>query len=226
MLIPQLKLLIDVAGDVIWIQDDTGVYDANNIGGWGDPNQERNEMALMIHAKRTDDVDVVSTLLSDQIVWNAGLANTDVSEFQITLDQDGIYNIYLFVFPVTTDGIDDLEGTTIVSGDIVFYNGLLQTFNGSIFTEVDPSFYDQFIDDVNIPQVFCEDIIMPNIIIKYNELYKTYRQKRLENCEDISDDREQLFDLRMSIEGTEYAFRSNLKTQARTNLEALHNEYD
>jgi len=227
-LIPQLKILIDVTGDVVWIQDSTGVYSVNNLGGWGNPNPERNEIAVMCYAKRidVDGNDVISTFLTNQFFWDAAYANEEVSTYQIVHDEDGVYNLYLFTFPVTTDGINDLEGNPLTADRYVYYNAQLQFYDGSTFTPTSSGAYESCIDDANIPQVFCEDIIMPKLFLKYNAEYKAYVKKRNENCEDIDADPDRLMDFRFDLEGTEYAFRSNLQAQARTNLEALKNEYD
>ncbi len=223
---PSFKILIDVAADVIWVLDTTGVYSVNNPGGWGDPNAERNEKALMIYAKRLDSVDKVSEIITDQFVWDNGLSNSDVSEFQITLDKDGVYVITLLVLKVSTDGTNDLEGNVLTDGDYVLYNDILYLRVLGSLEQVAPDNYSDLIENADIPQFTCEDIVIPNILITYNKEYKKYRDKRNEGCEDINDDRDKLIDLRLDIEGSEFAFRSNLKIQARKNIEALHNEYD
>ena len=220
---PGLKLLIGIEGDSLYIQDSTGAYTLNNVGGWGDPNQERNELALVVFASRQDTSDVIAEVIGDQAVWASGLTNQDVSQFQIKMDKDGIYSLYLFAIKVSTDGVNDLEANALVSGDFVYYQNEVQTFDGTGFTVLEPYQYGQMIDNEDIPQVFCEDIIMSKLKIEYNKRYKEYMQKRNANCEDIEDDFRDVLGFRMDIEYTDYAFRSNLKTTARKNIESMTN---
>lgn len=226
---PKFKLLDDVAGDVIFVEDDTGVYEANNTGGWGDPNQERNELALLVYAERlTDEGNVIAPLVTDQVVWNAGLANNDVSSFQITVpDTDGIFDIYMFAIKVSTDGINDLESNPLEDGDIVFYeNQVQERVSGELVVLTEDQYLSKMNGNDDIPQFYCQEIVFPNAQIKYGIQYKEYVQKIKEGCENTDQEFADLSRYVIDIYGMDLLHKSALPSQARGVLESLHNRYE
>ena len=214
-------LEIEVDGSVFWITDDTGQYDVNNLGGFGAPNEEIADICLFIFSEQIEDSgNTVVTVLSGQFA--TGLATFD-HVFQLTLAEDGHYKTGMFSIPVSTDGVVTLAGATIVTDDIVFYQGKVQKYNGATFDEITD--FTLLYDEPNVAQVVRENLIYPDVMIARSALWKTYRDKRIENCEDLSDELKEIQILDLDIQGMEYDFRRGQLSTARVILEELKAKY-
>lgn len=224
----KIALQVDKTGDRFYVQDATGVYTANNIGGWGDPNQERDELALVVYANRiTEEGTLDSVIITQQEEWAENLVNSDETEFQVAIDQDGVYNIYLFAIKVSTDAINDLESNVLEEGDIYLYNSSVYQIQDASAVELEPSDYpEKMVGNEDISQAYCQEIWFPNIAISSIKEYRKYMDARRENCEDFMDDFHAYMRLEADIRGTERLFRFNLPIEARETLETLNNQYD
>lgn len=222
----KIKLQPDIKGEVIWVLDNTGAYDADSkTGGWGDPNAELQESCLAIYATRVQDGDDhVVNIITNQFIYDNAAANTDIKEFQLTYDKDGHYVITMFMFQVTTDGVNFVEGGAIQEGDYVYYNNALKKMESSVL--VDFSDLASLIDDENVVQETCEELFVAKAKILYAQKRKVYAQKRKENCEDLDPYRDELFDMEQDIIGAVYNFQSNQKTLARQGIDEVHQEYE
>ena len=207
-----------------YIQDTTLAYSASNTGGYGSPNPELANQAMMLFVQRvTDSGNIAESILSTQIV--TGLAVYDHA-WQVNHSADGHYKIGMFAIPVTTDGITTADGDTIVADDIVYYNGLVQEYNGSTYAEVTD--YSTLFDEAGVAQEVQELPLYPLIQIIYAQKLELYVNNR--NSGDVLDQYEQEeFDeierLRLDLEGAHYLFWSGSPTEYRDTIERLTNKF-
>ena len=223
---PKFKIKPDIAAQVIWILDNTGVYDADsNEGGWGDPNPELQESALAIYAVRVQDGDdQVVSIVSNQFIYDNAAVNNEVKEFQLAYDKDGQYDITLFIFRVSIDGTTYVDDDSAINeGEYVFYNNSLYLMAEGELVAVED--IGTLVGNELITQATCEELMTAKARILYNQKYKVYVKKRKDNCEDLDPYREALTDLYHDIIGVHYAFRTNLKSQAREGIDKIHKVY-
>lgn len=218
------NLLIDVDADSFYVEDNTLQYSASNLGGWGAPNDDIADIALAVFAERIEDSgNTVVNVVSTQFV--TGLAVFD-HQFELELLSDGHYKVGMFAIWVTTDGITTLGGHTIVTGDVVYYNGQVQKYNGPGFDVVTD--YSTLYDEVTVAQVVNEFLLTPKIQNVYNQLYLAYNQNVTEGCtsaSDLQDEIDNILRLNMEIQGAQIAFYSGSPVEARDILERITNEY-
>lgn len=96
-LLPKIEIVFDNVSKTIKAYDSTGFYDATtNPGGYGGPNVARSALtsaSMVIHQNKKyffsmDVLDVIRTSL-DEVV--------DLGEINATMDEDGVYKVFLIV---------------------------------------------------------------------------------------------------------------------------------
>lgn len=220
----------NIYGREVWVTDKTGAYNAStNVGGWGAPNKELADSALLCIVKRQSGSDnaVVEKYLEalegvPQITHNPGAINTDVNSFGFTYDTDGHYIASLFRLRVSTDsGATDLEGIVIADGDYFVMSNLLYVKESGSPVLVPVEDYPDLLEEDSITQVTCEVMFYNKLLIKDRDYYKEYKDKRDTSCEDAKEWLHKYFDLRADIAGADYSFRSGLKIEAEDIIDSL-----
>lgn len=221
------KYQITVDGTTIVVTDTTGAYDADtNPGGWGDPNPELNESAIVALVRRVvDDVETSFTPVGNYAVYDPAAVNTKQTQFNFTILNDGHIKMYVFRLPVSTDGINSVSGEDINEGDFFYWN------NGSLIWKIlGGSAVAATVEDLigvdTVVQTLCEDLIFPKLSLKYNELYNHYRQIRDESCNDAERLFQKLLRLRLDLAGAKYMFRSGLIESSEDKIQTLLKKYD
>lgn len=221
----KLKALSDVHAEVIWVLDNTGVYDDPlNLTGWGDPNAELSESCLAVYAERVIDGtdNKVCEVITNQFLYDNTAVNTEIKEFQLTYDKDGQFDITLFRFKVSTDGENYVDGGAIGSDEFVWHDNQLKKSNAGTLEEVEIS---EALGDESVEQHKCEMIFLAKAKKIKSKMLNEYRTKRKEGCEDLDPYREGLIDIDADINSAYFAFRSNLKSTARETVEKIHEKY-
>lgn len=221
----KFKTQIDSAADNLFITDKTGEYDAeDNTGGWGSPNAELNQSAVLaqiIYKRSTGDVSLEP--VGTQIRFNSGASNTDEYQFQFTYQNDGYHQQYLMRLPASNDGDFTLEGLGIVDGDYFYLVPQTDVYQKVAGVNVLVEDYTVLIGNENIIQTLCEDLWLGVLSVRRSELYLQYREDRSSGC-DISSQFQELRALTEDLIGSDYTFRSGLQTQAQDQVETLLDE--
>ena len=222
------QIQIDADGESLWITDKTGAYDAtDNEGGWGTPNPELNETALAVLVQRSDADGLINlSPVSTDVQYNSGASNTDETIFQLLLGRDGRHLAYMFALPVSNDGATIIvSGTPLAEGDYFYWttnNAVYKIESGSPVVVED---YSEMIDNVNIVQTLCQELILPDLTRKKHELYREYKDPRSKRCNDDATF-QQVMLLQQDIQGADYSFRSGLTTQSEEIIDTLLHEYE
>ena len=228
-----LKILIqvDISGGSLWFTDKTGEYDlTTNDTGWGAPNKELSESALVWSVVRNAMAgDEKVSPVSFDVFYDNIAGNTDETIVEFAYGLDGWYTITMFRLPVSNNNLDIIGGGTLVEGDY-YYSTLTsvvsQLISGSPVVVTD---FEAMVGDVDITQVTCEEIFYSKLAIKANDLYKVYQAIRDTKGGEYKESRNALLDvtdLREDIRGADYAFRSGLTTQAQDIIETALTRYD
>lgn len=232
----KVLLQLDISGGSIWITDKTGEYVvASNEGGWGvagTPNPDLAQSALVWSVVRNDlaGKQKVQPVSFDTFHDNSAL-NIDETTVEFAYLNDGWYTMTMFRLPVSADGVNKLEGGTLVEGEYYLStdtnnSGVKQIVSGS---PEDVEDYEVMVDDITVVQIKCEEMFYSKLAIKSNDLYKEYRDIRDKKGGDYKDARNKLAevtDIREDIRGADYAFRSGLTTEGQDIIETAITRYD
>jgi len=224
---------VDISGNYLWSTNKNGEYTTANTGGWGAPNPELNQSAILCLAKRLDEF---LTFVSDQVYYSETATNDFEPQFQINYpDKDGWIQIWQMRVWVSEDAIMDVSGThVLVDGDFFYIPGqankiFMKTGSGDdAYAQVtDYNVMINSTDDTNPYFVMCEDLFYNKLAKKYNDLYKQYTLARNpQNTEAMSDLSSQMNDIQINIVGADYSFRGGLKYQANDIIEDLIDRYN
>lgn len=109
----QLKLknteTINTEGTRIYLVDDTGIFTATNLGGYGTPNTNRSDVALLV-------LGLLKHSKGNQVVSFEGYDPKTTNKFNAIIGQDGWYVFSLLQLPFLTDRA--LQSNTI--GEILY----------------------------------------------------------------------------------------------------------
>lgn len=207
----------NLLGNEVWVTDKTGEYAISvNIGGWGAPNLELNETALLAyvtHIKPTGTV--VLTALTHPVAYADTDTNDIVRSIGFTYDGDGHYSSTIFAIPVTLDGITTLAGAVIAEGDHFYMGGdIFVKAAGGANTEVTD--FSLLLEDDDLPKTQCDKMFYNKLSIKKNdEYYRDYQAARDGNDPELAADLlKKIKDLEVDIAGADYRFRVGLFTTA------------
>lgn len=211
------KVRTNVLGNEVWVTDNTGAYAVTvQTGGWGAPNLELNQTALIAYVKRiTPEGATALVPLTYALSYSDADDNDAIRAIGFTYLGDGHYSSYLFAVPVSTDAIQTLAGDTIEEDDyFVMDNVLYQRQDDDTDDEVTD--YSLLIDVDTIPKVQCDKMFYNKLAIKRNdEYYRDYRDARVGNDPELSAELlRKIDDLDADIAGADYRFRVGLFTIA------------
>jgi hypothetical protein len=218
----------NIYGTEVWVTDKSGSYSANNLGGWGTPNKELGDSALLCIVKRqTPDGEVYLTPLTGQIVHNPAATNSDENSFGFTYASDGHYVASLFRLPVSVNaGTSDLEGNTIANGTYYVADLLLYLKTGGIGVLVEVADYPDLLEDDSVVKVTCETMFYNKLSIKARDYYKKYKDFRIDMSDDSLEWLQKYQAIRADIQGADYTFRSGLKLEAESQVKSALDLYE
>lgn len=221
MILIQGEVLLDGVDTFLQFKDVTGVYSVNNTGGWGDPNPERSEVALMFYAKKNvynGDAKIVSADVS-YIDYSSEYENDHQSVFQFKYDKDGWYEIYFISIPLTYDTPEE---------DNVRYNissGKLEIYKDNAWVDFDL----EDIEDILISEDYnyghTEDIYQLDLIKQKNCALVNYidcMQCTTCKCDKYFEDARKLNTYTQAID---YIFYNGNKYEAVRTLDKANKEF-
>ena len=218
----QLQLQIGADGESLWGTDKTGEYDAvSKPGGWGTPNPELDESALLLYPVRMESPVkplVITTGGSDPIRFNLSAANTDENVWQFDMDKGGYYRTYIFQFGLSSDGINYLDTSVINTDDyyvLTTDNKLYKSGTGEITD------FDTLIGESGVPQTLCENLFYPGLTVLMQQKYRDYKTARDTDCGDVNAEFESYLQLKEDVDSSDYTFWSGLKNEAHNMIQTL-----
>lgn len=222
------KFQISVDATQIFVTDITGQYDAiTNTGGWGAPNPELSESAVIMYVVRVlDGVETEMTPVGNIAVYDPGATNTKETKLEFVFSIDGHLKIIIFRLPVSLDGSTKVEGGNLGEGDFFYWN------NGDIIWQIESGFpvakeVTDLIGEGSVVQSTCESLPFPKLALKYNADYTTYMEER---DDDDCDDAEMLFQnllhFRVDLAGAAYRFKNGSVGSAEDIIESLLKKHD
>lgn len=224
----KVKYAVSVDSKTLRVTDITGEYSATNLGGWGTVNEELNQTALVFAVKRkASEGDEFMSPVTTQIVFDDAAANNAEKSVDFTYSNDGVLEVSLLVIPASTDGINFLAGGAIQEGDYFYWsnNGtyIWRLVEGEPVAVTDVNTLVGLTGEIN--QVTEQDILMPQLAVEKQKLYKQYRLERDKECDDAIKIFNELLRLSQNIQGAIYAFYSGLTVEAQDQVESLLEEY-
>ena len=221
----KLNTLINDAVTQLTINDTTGEYTVNNNGGWGNPNTERNSIALVLYAKykpyEKDALNLsISSALSPVVLYDNSYTNSESSTYSMSYNADGWYQFYLVAIP-TSNGTPN-------ENDII-YNTVdeeLQIYKTDSFTALQSSDWDYLTDDEIYELGFKEELLFYKLITQRNcqlEKYITCMECTSCKCDKI---KEEYVRLDALIQASDYRFASSKQSEAQRMIEKLTKEYN
>lgn len=225
---PKQLLQTNRDADRLWSTDKTGAYNAvTNTGGWGDPNAELNESALLFVAVRKGSTESFLSAVGTQVFNDPAAINSFENACEFVLSEDGHHRVYLFQLDVSEDGVTLLkDGSTIAEEGYFYYEGdVCQKIDGEV-TIIEAEDYGDLIGNENIVNDYAENIFYPNLMMKLQSLVQTYIGYREKNQVEEEEYFKRLArDLRDDLESAYNLFWSGLTIQANSLVESLTNKY-
>lgn len=210
-------------GDTLILTDITGVYTENNEGGYGTPNPNRVDYAMLLYAiKRPHGKDPV--VISNTIAftdYSDSYTNTSQSKFNLPYKGDGWYQFYFILVPITyaEPSTNDIKYNVSTGGLEIYKSGEWEEFD---------LFFEDNIDlliseDYNWG--FTEEIIQLDLITQKNCALMDYID--CSQCSNCKCDKyfEEHEKIRIYIQAIDYMFYSNKKYEAVKTLEKANKEF-
>lgn len=202
----------------VWITDKTGKYALSlNEGGWGTPNPELNQTALVAYVTHiTPEGTVVLLPLSYAVSFSGADTNDTVRSIGFKYDGDGHYSSVLMSVPASSNGTTTLAGATITLNQYFYLTttGVInqKTSGGNVAV----TNYALLVADETIAKTQCDKMFYNKLAIKMNdEYYRDYQAARDGNDPDLAADLlRKINDLKADIAGADYRFRVALFTVA------------
>lgn len=223
----EIKLKYSVNNEVtqITVEDETGAYSVNNTTGWGTPNTERADVALVLYAKynpyEKDPINLSLTkALTPVVLYDNSYLNTEKSTYSMSYHADGWHQFYLIAIP-TTNGAP-------VENDII-YNTVseeLQIYKSGSFTALQSADWDNLLNEEKYTLTLLEDLIFSKLILQRNcqlEKYISCMECTSCKCEPI---KEEYVRLNALIQASDYRFHSDKQSEAQRMIEKLTKEYN
>jgi hypothetical protein len=222
-----LKFEVSFSADssTIYIDDTTGVYTANNLGGWGTPNTDRADVALVTYIKYQPFTGVFVNLTdsanSPEVVVDFS-SDTD-KQFNINYYKDGWYNINLIAVPAYTDALAPAN----ITANNIFYSttsSRLKYYDGSSVIEITTDTQYETLLTSSYTQENLDAIYTRKLEIQYNCLLDAYTDL-LETEKEYETTEDNLIKLKFLIQATVYRFYSDKKYEAQKMTENLTKQY-
>src|SRR5690606_20432391 len=165
----------DIRGDRFWVTDKTGAYSSLNLTGYGTPNHERSESAILLYSKliTSEKEKVNSLIIGNFISYSPSFNNTYEAVWEVSQPEDGDHLITLIRLPVSTLGLEE--------GDYYYDTSLSVVKRLIAGGDEDVADYEELINpgDLHKPlQSQCRLLIAPKIMMKLSTVYKKYRGER------------------------------------------------
>ncbi len=221
-------------GKYHWFTDKTGEYDASsNDTGWGSPNFELNQSALLVFWYLMQNPKVLLDPVNGIVKHSPSLGNDDELVFQADYLQDGYHEIHSFRLMVSADDIQSIDTVPIVFTEgNYWYNsadGLVKQLVSAVPVTQDLTDTD-VLDAIVASSVFhllCERMFYKDLVVEKNNRYTLGRNARREdNTEQENRMRVDGMDILLGTGTADYQFRYGFKSQAHDTVESLLDDFE
>lgn len=228
LILKKPKYQISVDATRLFVTDITGQYDAvTNPTGWGAPNSELSESAVVMYVARVlDGVETEMTPVGNIAVYDSGAANSKETKLEFVFSMDGHLKIVIFRLPVSLDGSTKVEGGNLEEGEFFYWS------NGDIIWQIESGVpvakeVTDLIGEVSVVQSTCEDLVFPKLAIKYNTDYTEYMEERDDDdCDNAETLFQNLLHFRLDLAGAKYRFKNGSVGSAEDIIESLLKKHD
>ena len=220
-------------GTLLWITDKTGGYDPdNNAGGWGSPNYELDQSALLAFVYRKSNP---KALLEAKVKYNASALNTEETAFSFTYIKDGVHDFNLIRLPVSSDDTNTIDTTPVAlsEGDYWYNSVSLEVKKkvSGVISVVDltnSSELDALLLTISTGEsLLIGQLYYKDLAVKYNSKYLEKRKARREkNKEQESRLREDMIDIILGEAGSSYQYSFGFDTSAQDTIETMLDDYN
>lgn len=214
------RYIINSAVTTISVQDQTGVYTANNLGGWGAPNTTRSSAALVSYLRFQpfDGHEVNLSFLNpnSNIRYDETYVNSEVSIFNYPYYKDGWYKSSLIIAP--------LENLGPLENDIIYDVALskLVIFKGGVWVDLLNTDWDYLLNVEKYTSLSTEDILMPLLVLNRNTLTEAFIDCLACSSCKCNDKQEELVQLNLFMQAADYRFYSGKPFEAQKMVEKMH----
>lgn len=227
----------NTSGQEVWVTDYTREYAASvNVGGWGAPNLNLNQTALLAvvyqtvpSADNTTTTRVYLEPITSALAYDAGNSNDDQQSIGFGYHTDGHYTSVLMAIPVSSNGIATLGGHTLVTDDY-FVMGLAvyKKESGGGNTLIPDENYSTLITIDSIIKNTEEKLFFNKLSIKKElEYYRQYRDARNLNDSELANElRVKMDDLEIDLSGAMWQFAATMYTRAETIVAELLEKHE
>jgi len=222
-------------GKYAWYTDKTGEFNVDsNPGGWGAPNFNLNQSALLAFAYRMSNPKAKLVPVGSQIKYSASYTNDQELQFQFDYLNDGYHQFYSCRLMASSDDVQSLDSTPIVftEGDI-WYNTVTGevkqlTAGGIVTLDLDDTdVLDAIYESDSVNALLCEIMFYGKLAIKKNEKYTLMREaRRLEDKKQVTKLREDGTDIMYGMAQAQYQFAFGLKIEAHDTVESLLDDFN
>lgn len=221
-------------GKYLWLTENVGEYAVTtNEGGWGTPNENLNQSALLAFIYRMTNPKTKLSFVGAEIKYNVSATNADTTAFQFDYAGDGYHQFNIVRLPVSSDDANSLDAVPVAftEGD-VWYNTIDQVVKqlvNNVPTELDltdTTVLDAILLATNVVTTLCENIYFGDLAVQKNLIYNEMRQaRRKENHKQEQRKRDDQWDLIMGMSSAMYQFYFGLKNESQDTVEDLIDTY-
>jgi len=221
-------------GKLLWFTDKTGEYVVTtNEGGWGAPNFELNQSALLLFIYRMENPKVICLPEGDTVKHGSGLANDDEVVFQANYLNDGSHQFNSVRLMVSADDTQSIDTTPVVftEGDYWFNSVSLlvkKLVSGQAVVQdlTDTDILDAIAASTSVVSLLCERMYYKNLVVEKNRRYTIGREaRRVENTSQLDRMRLDQMDILLGTSTADYQFRYGFKQQAQDTIESLLDDF-
>ncbi len=221
-------------GKHLWFTDKTGEYDVDsNLTGWGDPNYELDQSALLVFWYLMQNPKVLLDPVNGSIKHSIAVDNDFEFVFQADYLQDGYHQVHSVRLMVSTDDTQSIDTVPVVFTEGNYWynsddNQVKQLVSGVPVLQdlTDTDTLDAIEADASTINLLCEILYAKNLVVEKNNKYTKGRNARRNNNEEQEIRmREDGMDILLGIANADYQFRFGFKTNAHDTIESLLDDF-
>lgn len=221
-------------GKHVWFTDKTGEYDVDsNPTGWGNPNLELNQSALLVYWYLMQNPKVLLVPVSGSVKHSIAVANDFEFVFQAEYLQDGYHQAHSVRLMVSTDDLQSIDTVPVVFTEGNYWYNSSDNQVKQLVSSVpviqdltDTAILDAIEADASTINLLCEFLYYKNLAVEKNNKYTLGRDARRNNNEEQERRmREGGMDILLGVGTSDYQFRFGFKTQAHDTIESLLDDF-
>lgn len=222
-------------GRYLWFTDKTGVYNLDtNEGGWGAPNPNLNESAMLFWIYRMSNPKTLINPTGTSVKQSVSTTNSNEFAFQGDYLADGVHEFHSARLMASNDDVNSIDGTPVVftEGDI-WYNigdGNVKQMVSSTPTVLDISdtaVLDAIVENDSVVHLVCDQIMYKDLAVEKSRQYQQeVRAIREDNKVQQEKARENQTIIQNHSAAAAYQFSYGMKVEAQNTIESLLDDFN